>query len=68
MKGCEDVDKLTYTVPEIAELIGISKPKAYELINRADFPAIKIGRRIVIPKEEFVLWLGAEARGEHGQQ
>ncbi|MBU4438186.1 MAG: helix-turn-helix domain-containing protein [Firmicutes bacterium] len=59
------MEKLTYTVQEIAELIGISKPKAYELTNRSDFPAIRIGRKIVIPKEEFKTWLGAEARGCH---
>lgn len=62
------MEKLTYTVPEIAELIGISTPKAYELVCLDGFPAIRIGRRIVIPKEEFKAWLGAEARGEHGRQ
>lgn len=61
------MEKLTYTVQEIAELIGISKPKAYELTCRQDFPAIRIGRRVVVPKEEFKTWLAAEARGEHGR-
>lgn len=61
-----NVEKLTYSVQEIADLIGISKPKAYELTYRADFPAIRIGRRVLIPKEEFKAWLSAEARGEHG--
>ncbi|MGV8906383.1 MAG: helix-turn-helix domain-containing protein [Acetobacterium sp.] len=61
------MEKLTYNVQEIAELIGISLPKAYELTRRRDFPAIRFSRRIVIPKVEFREWLGAEARGEHEQ-
>jgi len=31
--------------------------KAYELARRKDFPAIRIGRRIVIPKAAFERWL-----------
>ena len=50
-------DKLVYTVSEIAELLGIAKIKAYELAKSKDFPAIQIGRRIIIPKERFHEWL-----------
>ncbi|WKY47852.1 helix-turn-helix domain-containing protein [Eubacteriaceae bacterium ES3] len=60
------MEKLTYNVAEIAVLMGISKGNAYELTHRDSFPAIRIGRRILIPKQEFLTWLGAEARGEYG--
>jgi excisionase family DNA binding protein len=62
------VEKLTYTVQEVAKLIGCSLPKAYELTKVQGFPAIHLGRKIVIPKIEFKDWLSAEARGEHGNQ
>lgn len=62
-------EKLTYSVKEAADLIGISKPKLYELCHKQGFPAIFIGRAIRIPKAEFKEWLSREAmRGEHGQQ
>lgn len=44
-------------VTEMSEQLGISKPTAYELTRREDFPALKIGRRIVIPIEAFQRWL-----------
>lgn len=50
-------NKLTYSVPEAAQLLGINYVKMYELAKRADFPAIRIGRRIVIPKTAFERWL-----------
>ena len=36
---------------------GISRPIAYQLINRPDMPTVKIGRRMFIPKDKFLSWL-----------
>lgn len=46
-----------YEVPFVASYMGISLAKAYELARRPDFPAIRIGRRIVVPKAAFERWL-----------
>lgn len=54
------MEKLTYTVDEIGQLLGISRPKAYELANRKDFPTLRIGKRILIPAERFHQWLNTE--------
>lgn len=51
------------TVPEAAAYLRVSKPTMYNLINRADFPKIKIGRKIIIPRVEFMNWLSREAGG-----
>jgi excisionase family DNA binding protein len=52
----------TYNVPEIAAMLGISRPSAYDLVSSAGFPAIRIGeRRIVIPCEAFDKWLAEAA-------
>jgi excisionase family DNA binding protein len=61
-------EKLTYSVKEAADLIGISVPKMYETVKIEGFPVVRFGRKIVIPKAEFKEWLSREARGEHGQQ
>ena len=50
-------DKAAMSVSELAEQLGISKPKAYELANRNDFCSIKIGKRIIIPVHAFEAWL-----------
>lgn len=55
-------DKLTVSVDEMAALLGISRPVAYELAKREGFPAIRVsGRRIVIPVEALKRWLNEEA-------
>ncbi|WKY46532.1 helix-turn-helix domain-containing protein [Eubacteriaceae bacterium ES3] len=59
------MEKLTYTAKEIAELMGLALPKTYDLCNRADFPAIRVGRAIRVPIKEFEEWLSREARGEN---
>ena len=51
------MDRLTMTVSEMAHQLGISKPKAYELVKREDFPAVFIGKRIIIPVHALEEWL-----------
>lgn len=53
--------KLTMNVAELSEQLGISKPTAYTLTRREDFPALHIGRRVVIPVEAFQQWLTNES-------
>jgi excisionase family DNA binding protein len=49
--------KKTYTVYEIAELLQISKSKAYELAKSGEFRIVQIGRSVRISKESFDRWL-----------
>lgn len=51
------MEKLTMTVPEVAEVMGISRAKAYELVHRQDFPVIKVGSKYLIPIDAFHKWL-----------
>ena len=52
-----EIEKAVYNVYEVAALIGINLPKAYEIVRQESFPSIRIGRRIVVPKEAFHKWL-----------
>ena len=48
---------LMLSVPEMAAALGISRAGAYELVRTEDFPALKIGSRIVIPKDKLREWV-----------
>lgn len=47
------MEKLVYNVPEVAELLGISKSYAYQLVKEKRIPVLDLGRRKVIPKESL---------------
>jgi excisionase family DNA binding protein len=44
-------------VATVAKLLGISQSSGYELMHEKDFPAIKIGSRIVVPRDNLVAWI-----------
>ena len=48
---------LMLSVPEIAVVLGISRAAAYELARSKDFPSLRIGTRIVVPKDKFIDWI-----------
>lgn len=48
---------LMLSVPEMAAALGIPRAGAYELVRAEGFPALKIGSRIVIPKDELREWV-----------
>lgn len=51
------MEKTTMSVQELSAQMGISLPKAYELVKEPDFPTIRIGARILIPIEAYRDWL-----------
>ena len=48
---------LMLSVPEVGEVLRISRAGAYELVRSKGFPKVKIGNRIVVPKEKFIRWI-----------
>jgi len=56
---CESRDKRSYTVNEIAELLQISKTKAYDLCKQNLFRTINVGRAVRISKKSFDDWFDA---------
>ena len=49
--------KLTLSVEETAQQLGICTKVAYQLTHRADFPTIKIGRRTRVSREGLREWV-----------
>ena len=41
----------------VAKMLGVSPSSGYELMHEPDFPVLKIGSRMVVPKEQFVVWV-----------
>ena len=51
---------LMLSVPEVAKVLGISRAGAYELVRADSFPKIRIGNRIVVPRDKFIAWIEAQ--------
>jgi len=43
-------ERLTLSVNEAAEVLGISRAFAYELVARGELPCLRLGRRVVVPR------------------
>ena len=48
----------------VAAALGISMAGAYELLHQEDFPVLKIGSRLVVPKEKFLSWIESQTGGK----
>jgi excisionase family DNA binding protein len=57
----ESPTRLTWTVEEAAVALGISRAFAYDAVRRGEIPAIRIGRRILVPRSALKLLLAGEA-------
>ena len=48
---------LMLSVQDVSAVLGISRAGAYELVKSDGFPVMNIGSRIIVPKEDFILWI-----------
>ena len=53
-----EAEKRCYTVKEIQDILGISRPTVYELLKKNEFRWIQIGTKSRISKKSFDGWLG----------
>ena len=61
----KNVDPLAVSVSEAAQLVGLSRPKVYQLMQAGDFPSFKVGTRTLIPMDGLRAWVAAQAeKGE----
>jgi excisionase family DNA binding protein len=57
-RAVHDDGRLTWTVTEAAELLGISRASAYEAAHRGELPVRVIGRRMLVPRVALLRLLG----------
>ena len=48
---------LFLNVELVAKVLGICPSSGYELMHEPGFPILKIGSRMVVPKEKFIQWV-----------
>ena len=48
----------------VAQVLGIAPSSSYELMHEDGFPVLKIGNRMVVPKEKFIRWVEEQTGGE----
>lgn len=65
MSGYKSYDELPLflNAKTVAQVLGVSPSSGYELMHQQDFPALKIGKRIVVPKERFIQWVEQSTTG-----
>lgn len=53
----ETPERRTYTVDDIAQILGIGRTSAYILVKEGHFKIVRIGNAIRISKRSFDEWL-----------
>lgn len=55
---------LFLNVATVAKVLGVAPSSAYELMHETDFPVLKVGNRMVVPKEKFIQWVEQHTGGQ----
>ncbi len=58
---------LVLTPDHIKEILGIGKSTAYELMDRTDFPTVRIGATKRVARDRFFEWLDQQAMKEEAK-
>ena len=54
------LERQTYSVPEVAQILGISPAGAYRCVRSGEIPALTLGGRIVVPRKALAELLGLD--------
>ena len=57
-------NKLCYTVPEAARLLGFSRNFGYDLARTGRIPILRFGKRMLVPEATFNKMLGVSPENE----
>ena len=47
----------------VAKVLGVSPSSGYELMHEPGFPVLRVGNRMVVPKEQFIQWVKKHTGG-----
>ena len=51
---------------QLAAALGISRAGAYQLLNTWTFPTLRIGKRLLVPKDKLIDWIEQNTGGGNG--
>lgn len=60
LRSTSQSTRLTLSIAEAAELVGISRTTAYELAQSGELPTVRLGRRILVPVNQLADVLGTD--------
>ena len=63
IKNYDDLP-LFLNAEQLAQLLGISISSAYELMSEKGFPSLRIGKRLLVPKDKFITWADEQSGGD----
>lgn len=66
--GKQLANRAVYTVPEVAQLLSLSRGTAYALVRDGTIPALRLGSRWVVPRARFHAWLESLDDNKNGGQ
>lgn len=47
----------------VGKVLGIAPSSSYELMHETGFPVLKVGNRMMVPKEKFIQWVEEHTQG-----
>ena len=50
---------------QLSAALGISRAGAYQLLNMGTFPTLRIGKRLLVPKDKLIKWIEQNTGGGH---
>ena len=65
MSACKNYDDLPLFLNArmVSQVLGVSPSSSYELMHETDFPVLRVGNRMVVPKEKFIQWVEEHTGG-----
>ena len=57
-------EKRCYTVKDLQEILGVSRPSVYDLLKKNEFRLILVGGKYRISKKSFDAWLDENEESE----
>ena len=59
-----EIECTVYNAPALAKAMGISRTAAYNLMNRADFPSFRAGRKPIVRVTDLDEWIDEQVKKE----
>ena len=65
MSNCKNYDDLPLflNASMVSQVLGVSPSSSYELMHMPGFPVLRVGSRMVVPKEKFIQWVERNTAG-----
>ena len=59
-------ERMTLTISETARELNLSRPTVYRLLERKDFPSLRVGKRVLVSRAGLRAWIERQAGKEAG--